>query len=164
MKVPTTCVPWPTEGLRRISINSFGFGGSNGHLILDDAFHTLEARNISSLIHIPASFSHLVPTKHEKTGIATNPQTNDAHIPSKHVDDKHIDEHVKAEYSTAESDDLRRDDQHAFLRNHNELETQREDISVNNLLEHRNSDILKDSKGDLALGSTKSLPYFRLLI
>lgn len=32
-------VPWPTEGLRRISVNSFGFGGSNTHVILDDALH-----------------------------------------------------------------------------------------------------------------------------
>lgn len=32
-------VPWPTEGLRRISVNSFGFGGSNTHVIIDDALH-----------------------------------------------------------------------------------------------------------------------------
>jgi acyl transferase domain-containing protein len=162
-KVPTTCVPWPTEGLRRISINSFGFGGSNGHLILDDAFHTLEALDISSLIHIPASFSHPVSTKHDKRGIVTNPQSNGAHIISKHVDNQHIKyEHVKA--GTANGDDLRRDNQHVFLRNQNELETQREDISVNGLLEHRNSDILKDSTAGLLLKNTESLPYFRLLV
>lgn len=27
--------------MRRISVNSFGFGGSNGHVVLDDAYHTL---------------------------------------------------------------------------------------------------------------------------
>lgn len=37
------CTPWPTPGLRRVSVNSFGFGGSNGHIVMDDAFHTLEA-------------------------------------------------------------------------------------------------------------------------
>ncbi|KAF2260237.1 polyketide synthase PksD [Lojkania enalia] len=42
IQVPTKCTPWPTSGLRRISINSFGFGGSNGHMILDDAYHLLE--------------------------------------------------------------------------------------------------------------------------
>ncbi|KAI5865997.1 hypothetical protein GGS23DRAFT_603436 [Durotheca rogersii] len=42
-KVPTSCIRWPSEGLRRVSVNSFGFGGSNGHIILDDAYHTLQA-------------------------------------------------------------------------------------------------------------------------
>ncbi|CAN9271626.1 unnamed protein product [Alternaria alternata] len=41
-KVPASCIRWPGEGLRRISVNSFGFGGSNAHAILDDAYHTLE--------------------------------------------------------------------------------------------------------------------------
>lgn len=34
---PITAQPWPGCGLRRASINSFGFGGSNAHVILDDA-------------------------------------------------------------------------------------------------------------------------------
>jgi acyl transferase domain-containing protein len=42
-EIPTVCTPWPTPGLRRVSVNSFGFGGSNGHIVMDDAFHTLEA-------------------------------------------------------------------------------------------------------------------------
>ncbi|KAI5921037.1 putative polyketide synthase [Camillea tinctor] len=41
IQVPTSCIPWPSDGLRRISVNSFGFGGSNGHVILDDAYHCL---------------------------------------------------------------------------------------------------------------------------
>ncbi|KAI0444956.1 polyketide synthase PksD [Xylaria telfairii] len=41
IKIPTSSLPWPTEGLRRLSVNSFGLGGSNGHIIMDDAFHTL---------------------------------------------------------------------------------------------------------------------------
>lgn len=32
---------WPVDGLRRISVNSFGFGGSNAHAIIDDAAHYL---------------------------------------------------------------------------------------------------------------------------
>ncbi|KAI9368681.1 hypothetical protein BJX61DRAFT_546289 [Aspergillus egyptiacus] len=39
-------VPWPTTGLRRASVNSFGFGGANAHLILDDAYHYLQARGL----------------------------------------------------------------------------------------------------------------------
>lgn len=41
--MPTSCIPWPIQGLRRISVDSFGFGGANSHIILDDAFHTVEA-------------------------------------------------------------------------------------------------------------------------
>ncbi|KAF2004264.1 polyketide synthase PksD [Amniculicola lignicola CBS 123094] len=47
--VPKRCIDWPTVGLRRVSINSFGFGGSNGHLILDDAYHTLEALSLQGI-------------------------------------------------------------------------------------------------------------------
>ncbi|KAH9903662.1 polyketide synthase PksD [Xylariomycetidae sp. FL2044] len=48
IEAPLSCFPWPSQGLRRISINSFGFGGSNGHIILDDALHTLEAMNFAA--------------------------------------------------------------------------------------------------------------------
>ncbi|KAK4042013.1 PKS01 highly reducing polyketide synthase [Parachaetomium inaequale] len=44
MQVPTAVMPWPTEGLRRISVNSFGYGGSNAHAILDDAQSYLAER------------------------------------------------------------------------------------------------------------------------
>ena len=41
LKFPVEPTPWPVLGLRRASVNSFGFGGSNAHVILDDAFHFL---------------------------------------------------------------------------------------------------------------------------
>ncbi|KAL9059556.1 MAG: hypothetical protein Q9206_001431, partial [Seirophora lacunosa] len=46
LKFPTTKTPWPTTGLRRASVASFGFGGSNSHAILDDAYHYLRSRNL----------------------------------------------------------------------------------------------------------------------
>ncbi|KAI1823452.1 hypothetical protein F4861DRAFT_549734 [Xylaria intraflava] len=45
-KFPKSPLPWPTDGLRRASVNSFGFGGANAHVILDDAFHYLQSRGI----------------------------------------------------------------------------------------------------------------------
>ena len=30
LKIPTKTIPWPTNGLRRASVNSFGYGGTNG--------------------------------------------------------------------------------------------------------------------------------------
>ncbi|KAI1820011.1 BcPKS1, polyketide synthase [Xylaria intraflava] len=43
---PTKCTPWPSPGLRRASVASFGFGGSNSHVVLDDAYHYLLARGL----------------------------------------------------------------------------------------------------------------------
>ncbi|GAQ06065.1 lovastatin diketide synthase LovF [Aspergillus lentulus] len=37
LTVPMQAIPWPDSARRRISINSFGIGGSNFHIILDSA-------------------------------------------------------------------------------------------------------------------------------
>ena len=42
IKFPTQPSPWPTHGLRRASLNSFGYGGTNAHAVLDDAYHYLK--------------------------------------------------------------------------------------------------------------------------
>ncbi|KAL4911017.1 hypothetical protein BDW74DRAFT_172471 [Aspergillus multicolor] len=41
LKFPKSTHPWPTEGLRRLSISSFGFGGTNAHVVMDDPSHYL---------------------------------------------------------------------------------------------------------------------------
>ena len=46
-KVPTTVQPWPAESVHRASINSFGFGGSNAHVIIDDARGYLSSHNLT---------------------------------------------------------------------------------------------------------------------
>ncbi|PKK44713.1 hypothetical protein CI102_11994 [Trichoderma harzianum] len=37
VKVPTEVTDWPIAGIRRVSVNSFGFGGSNAHVVIDEA-------------------------------------------------------------------------------------------------------------------------------
>ena len=44
---------WPTNGLRRLSINSFGFGGTNAHVILDDASNYLSCRGLGPPFRLP---------------------------------------------------------------------------------------------------------------
>ncbi|GAP87706.2 putative polyketide synthase [Rosellinia necatrix] len=41
LQFPTKSLSWPQSGLRRMSVNSFGVGGSNAHVVLDDALHFL---------------------------------------------------------------------------------------------------------------------------
>ncbi|CAG8395028.1 unnamed protein product [Penicillium salamii] len=45
--LPPKCIPWPKEGLRRASVNSFGYGGANAHVILDDAYNYLTSRGLA---------------------------------------------------------------------------------------------------------------------
>lgn len=46
LKFPITATPWPSKGLRRASINSFGYGGSNAHVIMDDAYNYLSMHGL----------------------------------------------------------------------------------------------------------------------
>lgn len=48
-QIPTTSIPWPVDGTRRLSINSFGFGGSNTHVVLDDALHYMRSKGLEGL-------------------------------------------------------------------------------------------------------------------
>jgi acyl transferase domain-containing protein/NADPH:quinone reductase-like Zn-dependent oxidoreductase/SAM-dependent methyltransferase len=48
IKFPLENTPWPTDGVRRISVNSFGVGGTNAHVVIDDAYSYLASRSISA--------------------------------------------------------------------------------------------------------------------
>ncbi|KAI9662566.1 MAG: Type I Iterative PKS [Bathelium mastoideum] len=47
IKFPTDACFWPSKGLRRASINAFGYGGSNAHVILDDALHYMASLGLT---------------------------------------------------------------------------------------------------------------------
>lgn len=79
-------IPWP-EALshyRRASVNSFGYGGSNAHVVLENATHFLQHRNAALLTAQPfaASLIECSPTGlHTKSngtgpalGLSTRPQ------------------------------------------------------------------------------------------
>ncbi|KAK2603644.1 hypothetical protein QQS21_004225 [Conoideocrella luteorostrata] len=46
IKIAADAVPWPCHGLRRASVQSFGFGGSNSHVILDDALNFMRLHGL----------------------------------------------------------------------------------------------------------------------
>ncbi|KAJ5014431.1 Reducing polyketide synthase FUB1 [Colletotrichum sp. SAR 10_99] len=46
LALPSENMSWPSKGQRRISVNSFGFGGANAHVILDDAHNYLRNRGL----------------------------------------------------------------------------------------------------------------------
>ncbi|KAI1357546.1 hypothetical protein F5Y08DRAFT_352231 [Xylaria arbuscula] len=64
LAIPTESIPWPCDGVRRVSVNSFGFGGTNGHAILDDAYHYLKQRGLVG--HHNTRFTH---TNRENTSV-----------------------------------------------------------------------------------------------
>ncbi|PTB74995.1 polyketide synthase [Trichoderma longibrachiatum ATCC 18648] len=55
LHLPLQPTPWPSPGLRQVSINSFGFSGTNGHVVLQDARHYLEEHKLEGL-HRTAPF------------------------------------------------------------------------------------------------------------
>ncbi|PWY93041.1 hypothetical protein BO94DRAFT_615778 [Aspergillus sclerotioniger CBS 115572] len=53
IQFPRSAISWPRPGLRRISVNSFGFGGSNAHTVLDDAYHFLQEHGLDGVAYVP---------------------------------------------------------------------------------------------------------------
>lgn len=68
LAIATSLTAWPTSGLRRISINSFGYGGTNAHCILDDAHNYLTSRGLIGRHNTALS----PPTISESSGSDTN--------------------------------------------------------------------------------------------
>ncbi|PVH95312.1 putative polyketide synthase [Periconia macrospinosa] len=56
LKVPLELVPWPKDRMERISVNSFGIGGSNAHVIIDSAASFQKALIPS----VPDNHPHLI--------------------------------------------------------------------------------------------------------
>lgn len=53
LQIPTSTIPWPErKGRARLAgVNSFGFGGANGHVILEQCLRTYQANTASTATH-----------------------------------------------------------------------------------------------------------------
>ncbi|PNY25088.1 Polyketide synthase [Tolypocladium capitatum] len=47
LQVPRSVMDWPIDGTRRVSVNCFGFGGTNAHVIMDEAPLYLSSRGMT---------------------------------------------------------------------------------------------------------------------
>ena len=63
LTVPTEAIAWPLDRIQRISVNSFGMGGANAHVIVDAAPSASEQNGI----HVPRTID--APTASEQNGI-----------------------------------------------------------------------------------------------
>ena len=70
LKVPITLTPWPTDGLRRISVNSFGYGGTNAHAVLDDAYHYLVSRGLEGSHYTQITPAEIYQSNHNANSVA----------------------------------------------------------------------------------------------
>jgi acyl transferase domain-containing protein/NADPH-dependent curcumin reductase CurA/NADP-dependent 3-hydroxy acid dehydrogenase YdfG len=73
LSLPKDVVRWPASGLRRISVNSFGFGGANAHVILDDAYHYLLERGLTGKHNVD------IDTSGSDSGFSTTPTNELVH-------------------------------------------------------------------------------------
>lgn len=60
LRVSRSALKWPksTDSYRRASINSFGFGGTNAHVIIDSSEHFMRDRNIQPVLEHTTSYCH----------------------------------------------------------------------------------------------------------
>jgi acyl transferase domain-containing protein/NADPH:quinone reductase-like Zn-dependent oxidoreductase len=57
LKVPTAVEPWPTTEVRRASICNYGYGGSNSHVVIDEAHGYLAQRGLKGAFRITPSIA-----------------------------------------------------------------------------------------------------------
>ncbi|KAF4995617.1 hypothetical protein FGRMN_5008 [Fusarium graminum] len=74
LKFPTEPEIWPGTGIRRASVNAFGYGGSNAHIIVEDALHYLEEHGLKGkhqTVDFPQldSFKLLLDGDNEANGV-----------------------------------------------------------------------------------------------
>ena len=76
-QVPTKLTRWPSEGIRRVSVNSFGYGGTNAHVILDDALNYLKTHGLAGH-HNTLELLQSSDASSIDSGVGTSPSYGDS--------------------------------------------------------------------------------------
>jgi acyl transferase domain-containing protein len=76
LKVQLDLEPWQTPGPHRISVNSFGYGGSNAHIILEDAQSYLRDRGLQGATRSVKALSRGYAIATRTASLATDGNTN----------------------------------------------------------------------------------------
>ncbi|KAH0160028.1 ketoacyl-synt-domain-containing protein, partial [Aureobasidium melanogenum] len=71
LEVVRATIPWPEKLCKRVSINSFGYGGSNAHCIVETPRILLGPRNGHAISQTSSNGAHDGTTACEMTGITT---------------------------------------------------------------------------------------------
>ncbi|KAI9339502.1 hypothetical protein DFJ73DRAFT_947975 [Zopfochytrium polystomum] len=75
VKIPLDTVKWSEEGPRRASVNSFGFGGANAHVILEDAASYMARKGLRGYHYTAGKpFANLAFAETERDGSANGPR------------------------------------------------------------------------------------------
>ena len=90
VKVLTEVTPWPTGQLRRASINSFGYGGANGHCIIDHVTNYLPRYVKPGIITGP---ERILQAVHSKTANGNGVFSNRREITDHTTDAKSLPSH-----------------------------------------------------------------------
>jgi acyl transferase domain-containing protein len=81
MTIPTKLTPWPTAKTRRMSINGFGMGGTNGHIVLD-GYTTPQAFGKKTAASGTLKTRLFVLSSHDKAGLQRVCRSLSTHLDS----------------------------------------------------------------------------------
>ncbi|RAL13936.1 polyketide synthase [Aspergillus homomorphus CBS 101889] len=81
LQVPTEATPWPSDRHERVSVNSFGIGGTNAHLIMESAASVLGNQSEDEIEPSPTrEMAHLlIHSAKTPTSLEANIQTIDVY-------------------------------------------------------------------------------------
>lgn len=78
--VPTEPTPWPEGRLNRVSVNSFGVGGANAHVIID-GYHQSTEMPLSGMIDAPQLLTYSANNAQSLEDLVAQYQTYLEHLP-----------------------------------------------------------------------------------
>ncbi|OKL57046.1 hypothetical protein UA08_07371 [Talaromyces atroroseus] len=86
LKVQLDIEPWETDGPHRVSVNSFGYGGSNAHVILEDAAGYLKSHEMKGYYRNPKAIAPRDSKEHSNSNHTTDESSHSKRFTNAHSD------------------------------------------------------------------------------